>query len=146
MRTRTENSLYIYTYRDGVLDGPDVVYTNGAVKETGRWKDGQQNGLFTLYTEAGVLVDHAWFENGLRHGLTRQFDPKTGRMVMEGLCQNGLQEGEWLHYYPETGQVMAEQTFREGLLNGPARQYYPVGVRPAADRDELCRWRPGRAV
>lgn len=129
MRTRTENSLYIYTYRDGVLDGPDVVYTNGAVKETGRWKDGQQNGLFTLYTEAGVLVDHAWFENGLRHGLTRQFDPETGRMVMEGLCQNGLQEGEWLHYYPETGQVMAEQTFREGLLNGPARQYYPVGVR-----------------
>lgn len=129
LHTRTENSLSVYTYRDGVLHGPDVVYTNGIVKETGRWKNDQQNGLFTLYTEAGVLIDHAWFENGQRHGLTRQFDPETGRMTLEGLCQNGLQEGEWLYYYPETGQVMAEQTFRAGVLDGPARQYYSVGVR-----------------
>ena len=127
MKSNTERSLSIYSYKDGLLDGLDVVYYDGAVKETGHWKEGKQNGLFTLYTTGGILIDYANFEDGERHGLTRQYDPETGGVTHVGNYLHGEMDGRWIEYNPDTGYILTEQTYREGILHGPARQYYSHG-------------------
>ncbi|WP_317380719.1 DUF3592 domain-containing protein [uncultured Intestinimonas sp.] len=127
MKSNTERSLSIYSYKDGLLDGVDVVYYDGAVKETGHWKEGKQNGLFTLYTTGGILVDYAHFEEGERHGLTRQYDPETGSVTHVGNYLHGEMDGRWVAYDPDTGYILTEQTYREGVLHGPAKQYYSNG-------------------
>ncbi len=127
MRSDTERSLSIYSYKDGQLDGLDVVYYDGAVKETGHWKEGKQNGLFTLYTTGGILIDYANFEDGERHGLTRQYDPETGGVTHVGNYLHGEMDGRWVAYDPDTGYIRMEQTYRAGVLHGPAKQYYSDG-------------------
>ena len=127
MKSHTERSLAIYSYQDGQLDGLDVVYYDGAVKETGHWKEGKQDGLFTLYTTGGILIDYANFEDGERHGLTRQYDPETGSVTHVGSYQHGEMDGLWVEYNPDTGYILIEQTYREGVLHGPAKQYYSDG-------------------
>ena len=127
MKSNTERSLSIYSYKDGLLDGLDVVYYDGAVKETGHWKEGKQNGLFTLYTTGGILIDYANFEEGERHGLTRQYDPETGGVTHVGNYLHGEMDGRWIEYNPDTGYILTEQTYREGVLHGSARQYYSDG-------------------
>lgn len=127
MKSNTERSLSIYSYKDGLLDGLDVVYYDGAVKETGHWKEGEQNGLFTLYTTGGILIDYANFENGERHGLTRQYDPETGGVTHVGNYLHGEMDGRWVEYDPDTGYILTEQTYCEGVLHGPAKQYYSHG-------------------
>ena len=76
--------------------------------------------MFTLYTEAGVLVDHAWFENGLRHGLTRQFDPETGRMAVSYTH---------LDVYKRQAMDMSVERVREiqRMAQEPASLESPVG-------------------
>lgn len=127
MKSHTERSLSIYSYQDGQLDGLDVVYYDGAVKETGHWKEGKQNGLFTLYTTGGILIDYANFEDGERHGLTRQYDPETGGVTHVGNYLHGEMDGRWVEYDPDTGYILMEQTYRAGVLHGPAKQYYSNG-------------------
>lgn len=127
MKSRTDQSLSVYSYKNGQLDGLDVVYYDGIVKETGCWKEGKQNGLFRLYTPSGILVDYANFENGERHGLTRQFDPETGGITAEGRYNNGQLDGTWIQYYPDGRTAAIEQTYQNGILNGSARQYYENG-------------------
>ncbi len=127
MKSNTERSLSIYSYKDGLLDGLDVVYYDGAVKETGHWKEGKQNGLFTLYTTGGILIDYANFEDGERHGLTRQYDPETGGVTHVGNYLHGEMDGRWVEYDPDTGYILTEQTYCEGVLHGPAKQYYSHG-------------------
>ena len=127
MRSNTERSLSIYSYKDGQLDGLDVVYYDGAVKETGHWKEGKQNGLFTLYTTGGILIDYANFKNGERHGLTRQYDPDTGSVTHVGNYLHGEMDGRWVEYDPDTGYILTEQTYQDGILHGPAKQYYSDG-------------------
>lgn len=127
MRSCTENSMSLYSYKDGELDGLNVVYYDGIVKETGHWKKGKQNGQFALYTTGGILIDYANFEDGERHGLTWQYDPETGSVTHIGNYQHGEMDGRWVAYNPDTGYILMEQTYREGVLHGPAKQYYSDG-------------------
>ncbi len=127
IKSNTERSLSIYSYKDGLLDGLNVVYYDGAVKETGHWKEGKQDGMFTLYTTGGILIDYAHFEDGERHGLTRQYDPDTGGVTHVGNYLHGEMDGLWVEYNPDTGYILMEQTYRAGILHGPARQYYSDG-------------------
>ncbi len=127
MKSNTDHSLSIYSYKNGLLDGLDVVYYDGAVKETVYWKGGKQNGLFTLYTTGGILIDYANFENGERHGLTRQYDPETGGLIHVGNYLHGEMDGCLVEYDPDTGYILTEQTYQEGVLHGHAKQYYSDG-------------------
>ena len=127
MKSDTERSLSIYSYKDGQLNGLNVVYYDGAVKETGHWKEGKQHGLFTLYTTGGILIDYANFENGERHGLTQQYDLRTGSVTHVGNYLHGKMDGRWVEYDPDTGYILTEQTYQEGVLHGPAKQYYSDG-------------------
>lgn len=141
----------VYSYRNGILDGLNVVYVDGRrIKELGSWKDGKQHGLFELYTDKGVLVDHAFFANGVRDGETQQFWPDTGKLKVKAVYEAGRIEGMVEQYWPngqlqfkhhyvhnvrdgicldyfENGQLRSSVTFDKGVQNGSYKIFFENG-------------------
>lgn len=110
LHTRTENSLSVYTYRDGVLHGPDVVYTNGIVKETGRM------------TLEGLC------QNGLQEGEWLYYYPETGQVMAEQTFRAGVLDGPARQYYSVgVRQLEIEMHYADGIPHGPYKTYYPNG-------------------
>lgn len=97
LKTNNENGFDIYSYKNGVMNGLNVIYRNGRLKEVGHWKNDLQNGLFILYTDNGVLVDYANFKNGKRHGKTKQYNDH-GDLVVEVEYNNGMIETAKQYY------------------------------------------------
>lgn len=122
-KSASEDYLYIYSYKDGELDGLDVVYYKNNIKEIGHWKDGKQNGLFQMYTEEGILIDSGTFKNGERDGLTEQFYNDTGKLRVSGNYKNGVLEGEFKAYYP-SGTLQGKINYKDGEMNGEFEEYY----------------------
>ena len=77
IHSESGSTLSVYTYKDGLLDGLDVVYYNGAVK--GKLVSGKRGSrtaslLSTPQKEFWWIMQN--FRDGERHGLTRQYDAK----------------------------------------------------------------------
>lgn len=124
-RTKSASEEYtdIYSYKDGELDGLNVVYYKNNIKEIGHWKDGKQNGLFQMYTEDGVLIDSGIFKNGERDGLTEQFYNDTGKLRVSANYKNGVLEGEFKAYYLN-GNLQGEVNYINGEMNGEFKEYH----------------------
>lgn len=124
-RTKSSSEEYtdIYSYKDGELDGLNVVYYKNNIKEIGHWKAGKQNGLFQMYTEDGVLIDSGTFKNGERDGLTEQFYNDTGKLRVSANYKNGVLEGEFKAYYPN-GNLQGEVNYINGEMNGEFKEYH----------------------
>lgn len=116
----------IYSYKDGELDGLNVIYYKNNIKEIGYWKEGKQNGLFQMYTESGVLVDSGTFKNGERDGLTEQFYSETGKMRVSANYKNGVLEGEFKEYY-ENKNIRLVGSYKESLQDGEWKFYLEKG-------------------
>ncbi len=123
-RTKRAGEEYtdIYSYKNGELDGLNVVYYKNNIKEIGHWKDGKQNGLFQMYTEDGILIDSGTFKNGERDGLTEQFYNDTGKLRVSANYKNGVLDGEFKVYYPN-GNLQGEVTYKNGEMNGEYKEY-----------------------
>ena len=124
-RTKSASEEYtdIYSYKNGELDGLNVVYYKNNIKEIGHWKDGKQNGLFQMYTEDGILIDNANFKDGERDGLTEQFYNDTGKLRVSANYKNGVLEGEFKAYYPN-GNLQGEVNYVNGEMNGDFKEYH----------------------
>ena len=124
-RTKSASEEYtdIYSYKDGELDGLNVVYYKNNIKEIGHWKAGKQNGLFQMYTEDRVLIDNANFKAGERDGLTEQFYNDTGKLRVSANYKNGVLDGEFKAYYPN-GNLQGEVNYVNGEMNGDFKEYH----------------------
>ena len=124
-RTKSTSEEYtdIYSYKNGELDGLNVVYYKNNIKEIGHWKDGKQNGLFQMYTEDGILIDSGTFKNGERDGVTKQFYNDTGKLRVSANYKNGVLEGEFKAYYPN-GNLQGEVNYVNGEMNGDFKEYH----------------------
>ncbi len=124
-RTKRASEEYtdIYSYKNGELDGLNVVYYKNNIKEIGHWKDGKQNGLFQMYTEDGILIDSGTFKDGERDGLTEQFYNDTGKLRVSANYKNGVLDGEFKAYYPN-GDIQGEVTYKNGEMNGEYKEYH----------------------
>ena len=124
-RTKSASEEYtdIYSYKNGELDGLNVVYYKNNIKEIGHWKDGKQNGLFQMYTEDGILIDNANFKDGERDGVTEQFYNDTGKLRVSANYKNGVLEGEFKAYYPN-GNLQGEVNYVNGEMNGEFKEYH----------------------
>lgn len=124
-RTKSASEEYtdIYSYKNGELDGLNVVYYKNNIKEIGHWKDGKQNGLFQMYTEDGILIDSGTFKNGERDGVTKQFYNDTGKLRVSANYKNGVLEGEFKAYYPN-GNLQGEVNYVNGEMNGEFKEYH----------------------
>ena len=124
-RVKSGSDLYlnIYSYKDGELNGLNVIYYKDSIKELGHWKEGKQNGLFQLYTEDGILIESANFKNGERDGLTEQYFSSTGKLRVSANYKNGVLEGEFKAYYPN-GNLQGEVNYVNGEMNGDFKEYH----------------------
>lgn len=127
-RVKSESDLYlnIYSYKDGELNGLNVIYYKDSIKELGHWKEGKQNGLFQMYTEDGILIDSANFKNGERDGLTEQYFSSTGKLRVSANYKEGMLEGEYKVYYPN-GTLQGEVIYKNGEMDGEFKEYYENG-------------------
>ena len=123
-RTKRASEEYtdIYSYKNGELDGLNVIYYKNNIKEIGHWKDGKQNGLFQMYTEDGILIDSGTFKNGERDGLTEQFYNDIGKLRVSANYKNGVLDGEFKAYYPN-GNLQGEVIYKNGEMNGEYKEY-----------------------
>ncbi len=124
-RTKRESEDYldIYSYKNGELDGLNVIYYKNNIKEIGHWKDGKQDGLFQMYTEDGVLIDSGTFKNGERDGLTEQFYNDTGKLRVSANYKDGVLDGKFKAYYPN-GNLQGEVIYKNGEMNGDFKEYH----------------------
>ena len=66
-----------YSYSESPPDGPyETFYSNGQLKEKGKYKDGERDGAWEQFYDAGQLKSKGNFKNG--EGLLKWFD-KGGR-------------------------------------------------------------------
>ena len=123
-RTKSASEEYtdIYSYKNGELDGLNVIYYKNNIKEIGHWKDGKQNGLFQMYTEEGILIDSGTFKDGERDGETKQFYNDTGKLRVAANYKNGVLDGKFKAYYPN-GNLQGEVTYKNGEMNGEYKEY-----------------------
>lgn len=126
IKSGSDSYLNIYSYKDGELDGLNVIYYKNKIKEIGHWKEGKQNGLFQMYTEDGILVDNANFKNGERDGLTEQYYSATGKLRIAANFKNGVLDGKYKAYYPN-GVLQGEVFYTNGEMNGEIKEYYENG-------------------
>lgn len=126
LKTDLGDRIEIYSFRNGLLDGINVAYQNGKIKEIGHWKNNLQNGVFKLYTESGTLVDDAIFKDGKRNGVTKQYYSDNGNLLIEAHYINGLLDGKIKEYY-KNKKLQREVVYTHGKRNGIAKEYYEDG-------------------
>lgn len=119
----SDDYVDIYSYKDGELDGLNVIYYKSLVKEIGHWKNGEQNGLFQMYTENGLLIDNANFKDGQRHGVAEEYYNDTGKLRALINYKNGTFDGEFKSYYPN-GNIQIEANYKNGVIDGAYKEYY----------------------
>lgn len=126
-RVKSGSDLYlnIYSYKDGELNGLNVIYYKDSIKELGHWKEGKQNGLFQLYTEDGILIESANFKNGEMNGEFKEYY-ENGNIRFTGSYKESLQDGEW-KFYLKNGNLQTIANYKSGELNGLKEDYYENG-------------------
>lgn len=122
----TDSGYSVYSYKDGKLDGLNVVFSDGQLREIGHWQNGEQNGLFEAWTDKGVLVDHGIFKDGVRDGETVQYWSDTGKLKVKAQYQVGKLNGLVEQYYP-SGILQFKHIYVDHQLHGEALDYFENG-------------------
>lgn len=52
----SDSGYSLYAYKDGKLDGLNVVFSEGQLREIGHWENGEQNGLFEAWGSVRISV------------------------------------------------------------------------------------------
>ena len=58
---------------------------------TGGFREGKRHGLWNWYSKEGVLVESSSYVNGKRHGPTKYFDAKTGKLQRVQVFDDGVE-------------------------------------------------------
>lgn len=142
----------MYTYQDGLKNGPFFEYNIHGVKmvsgqyvngeKTGEWTfvyytgdldrkmnydNGKLDGDYIKYYDNGKINVKGHFENGIKDGHWSWYT-NIGTVDMEGDFKNGLQDGYWVYWYPgDTIVKEYEGYFKEGLRDGDWTFYYKNG-------------------
>ena len=125
-KTITDSGYSVYSYQDGQLEGLNVVFSEGRLREIGHWLKGEQNGLFQSWTSEGILVDHAPFKDGAREGQTIQYYADSGKLKVKADYKAGKLHGMVEQYFP-SGALQFKHLFVDHQLHGEALDYFENG-------------------
>jgi hypothetical protein len=101
------------------------MYVNGQVKALFRYKDGKEEGLWTLWFENGRKKMEENWKNGKKDGrMTLWFE--NGRKQFEANFKGGKKEGLETGWY-ENGHKKFEGNYKHGKMNGLEKGWYENG-------------------
>jgi antitoxin component YwqK of YwqJK toxin-antitoxin module len=78
------------------------------------------------YYSDGTLKSEIKVKNGMRNGITKNYDEK-GRLISTAELVNDKYEGWMINYNPNNNKVTARAMYRDDQQNGPATLYYSDG-------------------
>ncbi len=120
-----------------VVDIRNQYYSNGKVRSSGSYKDGEKHGVHRDYDASGNITASRIYEYGKEVG--RGIIGSTGRLEgpwkelyengtvkEEGTYENGLRSGKWRYYHP-SGKLSQNGSFRKGKPHGDWTWLYEDG-------------------
>ncbi len=114
-------------YFEGLQTG-EWLYAIGDVVETGKYKDGEQDGVWTrISKDDGELVFKGEFFDGQPTGRHIWYF-ENGNKRLEGVFVLGLREGDWKYYSPD-GTLSLIVTYRQGM----EIKYNNILIKPEID-------------
>ena len=109
----TGKKEYDYNYKDGEHDGLSTVwYENGRKKSEGTYKDGERDGLSNWWYENGQKESEGTYKGGNEDGLHIEWY-ENGQKKSEGTYKDGNKDGLWTSWY-KNGQKKDEFTWKDG--------------------------------
>jgi MORN repeat variant len=146
-------------YEGGVVVRDTRFFQTGAKEMQTEYRDGKEDGLFTVWYGTGQVMTQAHFADGKRHGAWLQWHPN-GMKSFEAHYTNGLAHGLYASWY-STGQKERETVFDMDVDSGPSTTWDRKGVVIAKGtnrngepwegtfefyRDKVYRYREGKVV
>jgi len=108
--------------KHGLYEG---FYEEGSLREQTQFKEGNYEGLRTMYYADGVVEIEETYSNNELHGPFKAFH-KNGVLNLEVEYVNGQMNGLLKRYY-DTGTLQEEVTIVDGIENGPFKEYFSNG-------------------
>jgi antitoxin component YwqK of YwqJK toxin-antitoxin module len=99
-------------------------YDNGSVKREEEYYNGVEEGMYTEYDTAGIVINKGSYFDGLREG---EWFYNVGDYSEKGMYKSGEKDGKCIAYYPD-GTLKYEGIFILGNPDGYHRFYYPNGL------------------
>lgn len=120
------NKWYTETYKDGQLNGLQTMYFyNSNVKQLNNYKDDKLNGPRKSYSSQGSLVSETSFVDDQQDGLTT-FYYASGAKEDVVMYKGNKAQGKYKSYY-ESGKLKSEGDFADDLKQGLWTTYYENG-------------------
>jgi antitoxin component YwqK of YwqJK toxin-antitoxin module len=102
------------------------VERNGELTNQGVYKDGKKTGNWVTLLSNNLLNKVEFFNNGLRDGISVQFDRKAKIVTYENY-KNGELNGTCVYYGPYNENPTKETNYANGKLNGITKLFYDNG-------------------
>jgi antitoxin component YwqK of YwqJK toxin-antitoxin module len=95
----------------------------GEMTFKGRYVNNKKNNNWVTYYSNNLIYKVEYFTDGVKDGLSLQFDRK-GKLTLMENYSNGILHGETIYYGSYTETPMSETNFANGKKTGQFRQYY----------------------
>ena len=103
------------SYKDNLKVGPwKYQFLDGKVEQNGSYTAGRPNGTWTWYYPDGSVRKEMSYINGDADGTSIEYDEQ-GQEIAKGEYVDDLKEGKWFYIY---GDVLEEVSYFEGEPNG----------------------------
>lgn len=121
----------VFSYAEGKRNGPYEVFTqDGETLSKGQYKNGELDGLQIVNQEGGSRTEIP-YEDGKRSGVEKTFYPN-GEIAVEAPWTDGEQDGSVTFYY-ENGSVQSTLPFYRGKREGVHQTFFDNGARQGAE-------------
>jgi antitoxin component YwqK of YwqJK toxin-antitoxin module len=113
--------------------GSDVLeefYPDGSIKSETQVKNGMRNGLTKNFDEKGRIIATAEYVNDTLEGFTINYNPENGKVTAQALYKNNNQHGPATLYYTD-GSLYREMFYVEGRVDSIVKTYWADGKQQA---------------
>jgi antitoxin component YwqK of YwqJK toxin-antitoxin module len=100
-------------------------WENRQTNEEINWVNGLRDGLYSEYTETGILVARENWVEGVKHGEYAYYFPNGG-IKNKGVFRNGNLDGEIWGYYPN-GKPRYMNIYQSGIRHGKSHTWFSNG-------------------
>lgn len=86
-----------------------IRYPSGEKKMTGKYEDGEREGVWSSWYRDGTLRSECRYKDGKRHGFYQTWF-KNGKLRFKGQYHHGKRTGEW-KFYDKNGELIRTEKF-----------------------------------